>query len=149
MLILVGFDINKRTNFIQTIKQELVIRFQSVEEAAALIKSANQAKEESRFLNRILPPPEQLINFPKTVNNLASQHNVEVSFSFGQETAGSETEPGFISFTIAASGDYNDLVNFIKSLEQLQYQISFDSFNFADNDKNRFNSLINGKIFTQ
>lgn len=142
------FDINKRAAAIQEAKRELVFRFKMAELAAALKKDAETAKKEKLLIETILPTSDKLINFSKEVNESAKKNKIDANFTFGQETAATDREPGYISFIISADGALPDWLGFIQSLEKMPYFISFDSFNLVANG-NQFRSIINGKVFAR
>lgn len=142
------FDINKRAAAIREAKKELAFRFETAELTATLKKDFETAKAQRVLLETLLPPQDKLINFSKEVNELAKKNKIDTNFSFGQEVAAAEQEPGYISFTITANATLADWLNFIESLERLSYFVNFNSFNLvADGDQ--FRSIINGKIFSQ
>ena len=78
----------------------------------------------------------------------AKKNNVEIGFSFGEEISGTETDPGYLSFSMTANASFTNWLNFISSIERGSYIVSFDSFNLVGDEKN-FKSIIDGKVFSQ
>ncbi len=143
-----GFDSSRRVAAIENNKRELTFR-SSASEALRVLKIGSEAVASERlFLDNILPPPDKIIDFPKDIQGLARINKVDPSFNFGEEVAGSETAPGQIAFSIIVKGGFNNLVNFIKALEQSRYLIRFDVYNLTVEDQN-YQAMINGKVFSQ
>lgn len=143
-----AFDTNKRISAIQEARGEQRFRSEAIQALASLKKDFQQAQIEKLSLSTGLPIQDRLIDLPKDINNFAKQNSVNVEFSFGQEKAGDEINPGYITFTITASAPFDNWLNFIKMIENSHYFISFDSFNLVKDDK-IFKSVINGKAFSQ
>ncbi len=148
VILWLAFDISKRTEAVQKIRQEIATRFKAVESLASLKKDEQRAKVERVFLEQALPIQDKLINFPKDVTSLAKKFKVDLGFSFGKEVASTESSAGYIGFTMTARASFNNWLDFVESLEKSQYLISFDSFNLSGGEDD-FQSVINGKVFSQ
>jgi len=141
-------DINKKTGALQEARNQTVGRLQIAEAVATLKKEGEEAEEQLAYLESRLPIQEQLIEFTNDVNNLAKKRELDMGFVFGQEVAGEETKPSYLSFTITARGTLANWLNFLKDLEGNRHFISFDSINLAGDEKS-VQSLIKGKVFYQ
>lgn len=150
LLIFIGRNISKKTNQILTIRQELKSRLNAIQSLANLRQQSEQARANFNALQTLLPTKDDLVNIPKEFNELAKTNKIELGFSFGNETATTDSEPGFTAFNLTLSGSYDNLVKFLKALEKNRFSISFDSLDVTQDPQNqRFSALISGKIFSQ
>tara|TARA_Y100000310_G_C20652152_1_gene800028 strand:- start:689 stop:1210 length:522 start_codon:yes stop_codon:yes gene_type:complete len=148
LVALLRADINRRTDKVLELKDKAALRYKAIEALASLQRDSEKARVERLSLITILPISDKLINFPRDISSLAKKHNVEIGFSFGEEISGTETDPGYLSFSMTANASFINWLNFISSIERGSYIVSFDSFNLVGDEKN-FKSIIDGKVFSQ
>lgn len=97
----------------------------------------------------ILPQKDELVNFSKWLDGLSRAHNINVSFSFnGDAVPSTDSSAGYIKFALNISGEYANLVDFVRDVElrSAKYTVSFDSFDLKRNDSS-YTSIINGRVF--
>ncbi len=149
-IVLLNGDINKRVVAIQTAKDETVLRAQTIELLTGANSDLKKADALLANLQNLLPNKDQLINFPRELETTAKQYAVDVGFSFGPESVAKDNLPGSISFTMTAAGDFDNIVDFLKSVEQHKYLISLDSIDVHRSGKdNVFSLLTSGLIYTK
>ncbi len=148
LIALLRADINRRTAKVVELKNKVALRYKAIDSLASLQKDSEKARVEKLSLITTLPISDKLIDFPRSINSLAKKNDVDVGFSFGREVLGSETKPGYLSFSITADAPFVNWLNFVSSIERSPYVVSFDSFNLVGDEK-KFKSIINGKVFSQ
>lgn len=139
-----GFDISRRVATIENNTRNLVLRSSATEAIAFLRQSAEKAQSGRIFIENILPSVDKIIDFPKEVQGLAKLNQLDLIFTFGEETAATEAAPGQISFNLNIKGQRDNLFKFLRSLEKSRYLIEFNNFNLSGDS-----ALIYGKVFTQ
>ena len=148
LVALLRADINRRADEVIALKNKVALRYKAIEALASLQRNSEKARVEKLSLITMLPISDKLINFPRDMSSLAKKNNVDIGFSFGEEIAGSETNPGYLSFSMTADASFINWLNFINNIERSRYIVSFDSFNLVGDEK-KFKSIINGKVFSQ
>ena len=146
LIIFIGFDISGRAEKIQEQKRELISRTRTVDFLARLKSDSEKAADYSSFLTNVLPARDQLIGFSKDLEALAKKNQVDSGFSFGAETASTETEPGATRFILTASPTYNNFVKLLKTVEASQYFVGFEAINLERKGKD-YKSVSNGRVF--
>jgi Tfp pilus assembly protein PilO len=142
-------DINKRLAVIQQYKDDLALRSQTVLLLSELRKEAQRADELSQTISTALPTRDQLITFPREIEQLAIKNKVEFGFGFGSETAGSSSEPGFVKFTMTLGGGLPDIVSFLKQLESSSYFISLGSVDISSRARGGYALTTGGQVYIQ
>ncbi len=148
LLFWLGFDINRRVSNIQKSQNEFASYSKAVSILSSLRGDFEKAKTERQFLENILPQQDKLINFPRELNSLAKQNNLQLAFAFGSQSEGDQTSPGYISFNIVVAGLLSNWSKFLDDLENSNYLISLDSIRIVSDDKG-YQLNINGKVFSQ
>ncbi len=148
LLFWLGFDINRRIVGIQKSQNEFASHSKAVSILSSLRGDFEKAKIERQFLENILPQQDKLINFPRELNVLAKQNNLQLAFAFGSQKESEEAIPGYISFNIVVAGLLPNWLKFLDALENSNYLISLDSIHIVSNNK-EYQLNINGKVFSQ
>lgn len=146
-LIFLGSDIASRANQINQLRRDLNFRLQATESLSGLRQDTEQVKSYLPVLEVFLPTRDQLISFLSDLNIIAKQSLVEISSSLGEENPKQDTGPGSVNFTITIQGIFDNLINFLKTLENGRYFtkiISLDSINQGDN----FKTTLIGHVFS-
>ncbi|MCR4328130.1 MAG: hypothetical protein NUV53_01285 [Patescibacteria group bacterium] len=93
-------------------------RSASIAVLAELKSNAAKALRYEQKLNAFLPTQEQLLDFPRTLDNLARVRRLALSFSFrGGQGVPEGVKPGSVGFTLSATGALSDVLNFMKDIE--------------------------------
>ncbi len=140
-LIFLGRDINLRAEVIRKQRQELVDRSEELSLFAKLQSQLTEAEPYLNILGNVLPVRDQLFDFPKEMERLASQEGIGFGFSFGNETPSSSNTAGRIGFVITTGGSFSKIFNFIKAMQDSRFLISFKSFDFSGSSVS-----INGEV---
>jgi Tfp pilus assembly protein PilO len=146
-LFFLNFDIKNRANRIKTLRQELNTYLQSIANLASLRQDFSKAQSYFASLDMILPTRDRLVNFPKDINLIARQNKIDLSLNFGQETLKTANEPGKTGFTISAQGTLDNLLNFLKNLENSLYLTNLTMLDFT-REGDKFKALITGQVFS-
>lgn len=148
LLLFIRHDINKRILEIQNQRSELLFRTQNIQILASLKSGFEKSKIYSSFLENILPPKDQLITFPKDIEEMARKNNVDLGFSFGSEIASTPDNPGYLTFTITVAGTLDNLLAFLKSVEKSRFFVNFFSMDLNKRD-NIYTGTLNGQVFSR
>lgn len=135
-LIFLGWDINNRAEVIRKQRQELVNRSEELSLFAKLQSQSNEADPYLNILGNVLPVRDQLFDFPKEMERLASQEGIGFGFNFGSETPSGPSAAGRIGFTITTGGSLVKIFKFIKAMEDSRFLIGFKSFDFIGSSLN-------------
>jgi hypothetical protein len=124
-------------------------RSASLTALAELKRSAPQALRYEQKLNAFLPTQEQLLDFPRTLDNLARVRRLTLNFAFqgGQTTPQGDT-PGAIGFALDVSGDFEDVLGFLKDVEfePPRFLAAFDTFDLTRSEEG-YRLFTQGRVF--
>lgn len=148
-IVLVNSDINKRVESIEQAKGEIALRIRTIELLTGTNSDLKRAEPLFARMQTLLPTKDQLINFPRELQQAARNYALELGFSFGAERLAVGDTPGAIKFTMTAAGDYDNIVDFLRYVEQHRYLISLDSVDTHRSTKDSFSFLTSGEIFTK
>lgn len=143
-----GFDISRRAASIQENKAKTLSYSKAASILNFLRSDFEKAKTEKQFLENILPQQDQLLNFPKDLNGLAKQNNLQLAFAFGSQKEGDQGSPGYINFNLIIAGALTNWLKFFDDLGKSQYLTSFENIRVLSNGKEH-QLNINGKVFSQ
>lgn len=116
---------------------------------AELKKLTSKADAYKRAMNAIMLTHEDLLNFPRRLEDLARVHRLGISFSFrGEEVKPQENKPGYVNFNVDVVGAVDNLISFIKDVEyrSLGFIATFDSVDFLKSGDN-YKASLQGKVF--
>lgn len=148
-IVLLNGDINDRVTKIQKAKNEISLRTQTIELLTGTNSDLKKADALLANLKDILPNKDQLIDLPRELQRTAKTFVVDLGFSFGPELAAAAGKPGTIKFTMTAAGTYDNIVDFLTSVESHRYLISLDSVDVHRSGKTNFSLLTSGQIYTK
>lgn len=148
MLLLIGNDISNRTADIALQRQNLSSRLQALDSLISLRTGAVRAKDLLPKLQGSLPSKDQLIGFSKFLETIAKANNLNFNFSFLDEIVSTENTPSTNNFAMTLSGSYADFLRFLKTAEDSQYFMGFNSFEVVAKGP-VFEVVIKGKVFAQ
>lgn len=149
MVVWFAHDMTRRVALIHDMRRETLLRSSSSEQGILLNAQADQAMRAMPFLQSLLPPVDRLINFPRESGVLARRHNLEFGFSFGVSVPGTVDTPGTLAFSASGKGAAEPWFDFMREFESGQYLVGLDSLRMTSADGKRYDTAINGKIFTQ
>lgn len=147
-LVLMGRDIGKRAQAIRDQRIEIANRNQSLSVIANLQKDFNDAQKYTSILENALPTSNQLFDFPKELEFLAKKQNMGFGFSFGSETPPSESQPGSAAFVLTIQGTRAQIINFIKTLEEIRFLVNIGSIDISGAGDG-FGATIGGIVYFQ
>ena len=148
-IILLNVDINKRMAAIEESKALLASRDEAVSLLTHSQLDLERVENGISVLGRVLPNKDELINFPRELEGMANKYLLDIGFSFGVESAGVESRPNSISFTMTLSGAYEDITDFLEELEEHRYIILIDSAEVRRGNDGRYSFLTGGSIYTR
>lgn len=145
-LFLIGWDINKRVGEINELRNNMNLRFSTTENLSNLRDDMEKFKPYIPLLNSFLPNKDRLINLSREFNIVAFQNKVNFSSSFAGEGFVSKTDLNWIGLNMNIDGNIDDIINFIKAIENSRYSVKLSSLDIGQKD-NQFKSQLNGKVF--
>ncbi len=148
LLLWMAGDIRSKAFAIREQKRQLTVRSLSLQSLADLKSDAERARTFSSLLENILPLKDQLINFPKDMEDIAGRYGVDFGSTFGEERAASGVEPGFIAFTFNIGGAYDRIVAFINEAERSRYIIEWMAFDLSERSGS-YRGTVSGKVFSR
>lgn len=143
-----GYDMQTIVEGITKERRSILEEQRTIQSITTLKSGFDEAKGYVDILERLLPTKDALINFPKEMNELGRQQNIEATVSFGTETAGNESSPGSIQFLLNARGAYDAIANFLKAVEESRYLVAWDNIDISEH-AGKYEAKINGKVFSR
>ena len=131
ILIFLGGDIERRAETAMAQRQGLTDRSEGLSLFAKLQSQSNEADAYLGVLQNVLPSRDQLFDFQKEMERLATQGGVGLGFSFQNETPPTASEAGRMGFNIITEGSLYKVLNFIKLVEDGRFLVNFKSFDFV------------------
>ncbi|HDH07564.1 MAG TPA: hypothetical protein ENG89_00905 [Candidatus Moranbacteria bacterium] len=116
---------------IRKAKEELSFRSQVSESIALLRNESGQVEPYLDDLENILITKDNLVNFSQDLKTIAQQNQISLNLSFGTETPKTKNELGKINFTITIDGDFDNLIKFLKDLENSKYFVKLDKLDLT------------------
>lgn len=148
LIIWLGGDLAGRATLLQEKKQQLALRSLSLQSLASLKTDAARARTFSSLLENILPLKDQLIHFPKDIEELARRAGVEFGSTFGEEKAAGETEAGHIAFIFSVGGSYDKIMNFMREVERGRYVVQWMAVDLSERS-GVYRGTISGRVFSR
>jgi len=147
-LFLLGSDIRKKTEQIKQLRSEIVFALGSTESLASLTKDSEIVKNYIVQLENLLPQRDRLVTFPRDINIIGKQSRIDANSVLGQEEIlGDGTELRRTNFSVTGRGSFENLMNFLKFLEEGRYLIALKILDFTQQD-NSFNASLSGQVFS-
>ena len=150
-LSLLSADIGARAQAILIYRSSLADRNTNLDTFAQLQKDAPAAAGYQAAIGQLLPSQDDLINFPQDVTTAAKSFNVNTSVSFqGEPAPATASSPGYVGFSLRASGTNANLLAFLKYIESqsTQFLLTVDSVDLAVSDPSSQLSVA-GRVFSQ
>ncbi len=127
-----GFHINKFSKKIATTRQELAERSIALRSLAVLRSEfTNKGQSYLNVLHNIVPKKDELIDLSKDIQAIAAAGNLEYGFNFLSETPAGATTLGSVRFDLSLGGDLNNLIDFIKNLQNFRYLINLENISLS------------------
>lgn len=148
ILALFNLNLGKTSAKINSLSNNLFSRSSSIQGTSEL-KSQYNAYGESylNVLYNVVPQKDELINFPKEIQTLASAFDLSLGFSYVGESAVTDEAPGSVSFQISVEGpEMASIIEFIKEFENFRYFTQLESFAVGPSNAN-IKANIRGKVF--
>ncbi len=149
IVFLLTSDIASRASDISTNRDRITKQSDSVVMLADIKNNSAEAQEYTTAMDALLPPQNELINFPKWLQGVAATYSVNVDFSFTSEIiAPNSTAPGSNGFSLTVTGNSDNVISFLKylELEAPAYLLSLGSFDLSQNGSD-VKIVIGGKLF--
>ncbi len=147
-LVFLGSNITQKTNQIKKQRGELLFRLQSTESLASLSKDFEKAQNYSIQLETILPNRDKLVTFPRNISVIANQSQIDLNSTLGKESSENQDGLGQTDFTMSGQGDFDNFINFLKSIENGLYLLKFKGIDLTRQGES-FKILLTGQVFSK
>lgn len=146
-IVFAGFDIKNKAE--EANKQRLVFlsRLAIADSLASLKKDSEQIRGYYAILETIVPQRDRLVLFPRDLNAMGKQYDLDINVTLGQGAGVEATKLWLTNFKITGRGNFERLMNFIKTLGSGQYLIGLKSLDFTREGDN-FKTLLDGQVFS-
>lgn len=146
-IIFFGFNISRFAEKLTKGRQDLAQRSASLQSLASLRTDyTDTAEAYLNVLHNVVPLKDELIDVSKDFQAIAAAGNLEYGFTFIGETPATADTLGFVKFNLALGGPLNELLNFVKSLENFRYLVNFENIAVSKNLETT-RMAINGSVF--
>ena len=145
-LVYLRLDIIDKVNSAENIRKEMNSYSRIAEESNLLRSDIDKIKPYLFELNNAVQTKDQLINFNKDIKIIANQNQVSVVSNFSDEKESVKSGLKEISVAINANGGLENLINFLKALENSNYSVKLNTLDFSQLDK-EYKATFNGVIF--
>ena len=146
VLIYVGFDISQRTERIKESRLILNYSSRTGEKLAFLRLDLTAFEPYAGGLENALPDKEQLINLPRDLKTMAFQNSINITSNFSGEEFKSSSNFNWLGLTVGADGKFDNLINFLKLLDNSRYSVRFENIDLSSNSGGFKGSFV-GKVF--
>lgn len=147
---IVFFSVNIKTFAaqLQEKKKELKSHSNAVSQFVELERTGKQIGiPYLNVLYNFIPKKDELINFPREMQALASSEGLEFGFSFIGENPASQDALGSVRFTVNVSGkSETNIKNMIKKLQDFRFFIKIEDFSIS-NAEGETKGTIRGQVF--
>jgi len=129
-------DISSRASVVSANRAQIAKQNNSLASFAEIKQDSDEASKYKAAMDKLLPAQDELINYPKWLQNVAATYNITADFSFTANTVpAAAASPGTVGFSLTVEGENNNLVSFLKNIESQApgFLLSFDSFNLTKN----------------
>lgn len=146
-LLFFGSNIKDYSAKIDVARQDLIARSVSLSSLATLRTQYNtKAKDYLTIINNLVPVRDQLINFSREAQGLAS--DVEgFGFSFLGESQATAESFGAISFTINLQATIPQLIKFLENVEKFRYLATVENLTLNRQPDSFYQIPVKGKVF--
>lgn len=140
-------DISKLSDQIYKLRKDINFGLQAADSLPVLRQDYEQTKIYLSEIGSILPNKNELLGFSKDLNTMAKQNQINLNLNIGQESPRNAKKPVEIDLSVAGQGTFENLLSFLKTVENSRYFIKFNNFDFQqDGQKSSLN--LSGKIIS-
>ncbi|KKQ23053.1 hypothetical protein A2999_01870 [Candidatus Wolfebacteria bacterium RIFCSPLOWO2_01_FULL_38_11] len=144
-LVYLKINISKKTDKITELRNELEINSQMSESFSLLYADINNVNPYLEKIDSALPSKDRLIKFSNDMKLLAASSSINYFSEFsgdGVDNSGLK----WIGLKMSLEGDYDNIINFLRLLENSQYSVKLNVLDFVGKD-NKFKLIMDGKVF--
>jgi hypothetical protein len=144
-------DLDARLTEITSTRQTISSNTKAIQSLASLKEFAPQVQAYQDRINLLLPGKDDLLDFPHQIESLARLNHVATTFTFKSvPTPPTETEPGYIGFSLTVVGGYDGVQSFLRAFEtqSSRFSVILDTFDVnsgvSDSD---YHLVTDGRVF--
>lgn len=142
-------NIKHQVDIIETFKKEKTELSSSSEDLAFLIQDWKIARQYKDQVSTLVPLKDDLVGLPKKIELFGKEKNISIGFSFGQEQNNKNSDGlGSIGFTSTVQGKRDDVVAFLREIENKYYSMQINVLDFTrDKNSDSVKLFMKGNIF--
>lgn len=148
-VILIKLNIIHQQEILTTLRSQKVLLSQSAENLGLLKKDWEIAGQYNDKISSLVPTKDSLVLLQKDFQQLALDSGVTLNFTFGTEKNSTTDDLGYIGFSATADGSKENVVNFLKKIEEKFYSLKIDIIDISIQSNNLIRVLMKGQIFFQ
>jgi len=139
-------DILKRVKEVNSYRKELASRASILNRIYVLEQEHTKSLPYFEKLTKALPTETEMVNLEEVLKNLAGQNDLNLSFRFGLLNEATEQEPKNYSFNLILTGEKNNVLKWMDSLQKLTYTIRVDQIELSQTSFSEGKSYYSVKI---
>ncbi len=146
IVLYLGLDIRKKADTIAGIQNQTLSYISKVNDLGKLKNQQKEAQSDLLKLNGALPKRDSLFEVSKNLDVFARARSLAFGYKFGEEVKFKDGNPGFVKVEMNVSGSYDNIINFLKDVENSKYFINSSSLDLTQQNVG-YAGVINSKIF--
>lgn len=146
-IILIKLNIIHQQEILTKLRSQRVLLSQSAENLGLLKKDWEIASQYSNKISSLVPTKDNLVLLQKDFQQLALDSGVTLNFSFGTEKNSTQDDLGYISFSATADGSNDNVINFLKRIEEKFYSLKVDVIDISTQSNGLIRVLMKGQVF--
>lgn len=147
LIILIGVDINNKSAFISKTRSDLNSRLNITSQLSQLRVMATEAEGPILKLDQYLPTRDVILFVPSDIQDIARRYSLGFVFRFTGIDAVVSDNVMNTSFEMNIQGDYEDIIGFIKEVENMPYFINFIDVSLITQSAGGYGATIQGIIY--
>ncbi len=154
IIVILSSDIGSRTADFVNAQKQLDTASAAIGSLAYLQVDAETAKKYLPQIASYLISKDQLLSFPKDINSIAQQNNMNFAVTFGNEIPITATSPRSTEITLSSQSQatMDNFINFMKLLENSPYFVKFNSIDISQDTNqqgaNQLKAGLTGSVFS-
>ncbi len=140
-------DILKKVTKINSYRQELASRVSILDRIYVLEQEHTKSLSYFAKLEEALPTETEMVNLEEVLQNLAGQNDLNLSFRFGLLNEATEQEPKNYSFNLILTGEKDNILKWMDSLQKLNYTIRVDQIELTQTSSQKYSAKILGRVY--
>lgn len=144
-----NLHINKQTELIIRQKGVILERARTIELNTGHNSDLKKAEPLLARIQSILPPIDSLVSFDRYLEQAGRNYGVTVGFKIINQHDATAAETAYIDFSLAVSGQVDDIVQFLAFIEKHPYFIRFENLTLTYTKEDQYSMISSGYIYAK